>query len=188
MGSFHPVLCLYLSVNHEPISGLTDRCPDPQFCLQISPATTQLRVRTKPPRSVPSRSSPRCPSSDSHRYKTNKSKWWRAPSLITSCTAWLAIQTRCADLWCTCAHLQQGTLPSKKLTNIRDVKSYLHAATIAKYGLLVMNQVWLAAPHPQPQVHYRPSTGTRRASNSFTHPSQKNHWWHQSSRGQTSPY
>lgn len=38
------------------------------------------------------------------------------------------------DSYCV---LKQGTRPSKKLTNIRDVKRYLNVATIAKDGLLV---------------------------------------------------
>ena len=37
-------------------------------------------------------------------------------------------------------HLQQGTRPSKKLTNMRDVKRYLNVATIAKVGLLVVRR------------------------------------------------
>ena len=35
------------------------------------------------------------------------------------------------------AHLKQGTRPSRKLTNIRDIKRYLNVATIARDGLLV---------------------------------------------------
>ena len=36
------------------------------------------------------------------------------------------------------AHLVQGTRPSKKLTNIKDVKRYLQVASIANDGLLVV--------------------------------------------------
>lgn len=36
-----------------------------------------------------------------------------------------------------CAHLKQGTRPSKKLTNIKDVKRHLNATSILKDGLLV---------------------------------------------------
>ena len=42
---------------------------------------------------------------------------------FTSRTSWLAIQSECPDLRRTRAHLHQGTRPSKKLTNIRDVKT-----------------------------------------------------------------
>ena len=59
---------------------------------------------------------------------------------FTNRSAWLAIQTECADLRRACAHLRQGTRPSKKLTNIRDVKRYLNVATIAKDGLLVVRR------------------------------------------------
>ena len=57
---------------------------------------------------------------------------------FTSRTSWLAIQSECPDLRRTRAHLHQGTRPSKKLTNIHDVKRYLNATTIAKDGLLVV--------------------------------------------------
>ena len=57
---------------------------------------------------------------------------------FTSRPVWLAIQSECPYLCCTYAHLLQGTHPSKKLTNIRDVKRYLQVATIARDGLLVV--------------------------------------------------
>lgn len=56
---------------------------------------------------------------------------------FTTRSAWINIQADCPDLRRTHAHLKQGTRPSKKLTNIRDVKRYLNVATIAKDGLLV---------------------------------------------------
>ena len=59
---------------------------------------------------------------------------------FTSRTAWLATQAECPDLRRTHAHLQQGTRPSKKLTNMRDVKRCLNVATIAKDGLLVVKR------------------------------------------------
>ena len=52
----------------------------------------------------------------------------------------MATQSECPDLRRTHAHLQQGTRPSKKLTNVRDVKRYLNVATIAKDGLLVVKR------------------------------------------------
>lgn len=57
---------------------------------------------------------------------------------FTTRTSWLAIQQNCPDLRRTHAHLLQGTRPSKKLTNVRDVKHYLQHAAIAKDGLLVV--------------------------------------------------
>ena len=41
---------------------------------------------------------------------------------FTSQPAWVAVQSECPDLRRTHAHLVQGTRPSKKLTNIKDVK------------------------------------------------------------------
>jgi hypothetical protein len=61
-------------------------------------------------------------------------------------TAWGNIQADCSDLRRTRAHLLQGTRPSKKLTNIKDVKRYLNVATIAKDGLLVVQQSQPLAP------------------------------------------
>ena len=59
---------------------------------------------------------------------------------FTSRPAWVSIQSECQDLRRTHAYLHQGTRPSKKLTNIRDVKRYLRVATIAKDGLLVVRR------------------------------------------------
>ena len=44
---------------------------------------------------------------------------------FTSHTAWKATQVECPDLHQVLAHLTQGTHPSKKLTNVKDVKPYL---------------------------------------------------------------
>ena len=59
---------------------------------------------------------------------------------FTNRPAWLAIQSKCPDLRRTHAHLVQGTRPSKKLTNIKDVKRYLQVASIADDGLLVVQR------------------------------------------------
>ena len=56
----------------------------------------------------------------------------------TSRNAWLSTQSECADLRRVKAHLHQGTRPSKKLTNVKDVKRYLQVCTIARDGLLVV--------------------------------------------------
>jgi hypothetical protein len=55
----------------------------------------------------------------------------------TNRSAWFQIQSECSDLRRTHAHLKQGTRPSRKLTNIKDVKRYLQVANIDKDGLLV---------------------------------------------------
>lgn len=59
---------------------------------------------------------------------------------FTTRSAWLAIQSDCPDLRRTCAHLKQGTRPSKKTTNIKDVKRYLAVASIARDGMLVVRR------------------------------------------------
>ena len=59
---------------------------------------------------------------------------------FTTRSAWLAIQPECSDLRRTCAHLRQGTHPSRKATNIKDIKRYLNVATIANDGLLVVKR------------------------------------------------
>lgn len=58
---------------------------------------------------------------------------------FTSRSAWITTQRECPDLRKTYAYLKQGTRPSKKLTNIRDVKRYLQSkAHIAGDGLLIV--------------------------------------------------
>ena len=52
----------------------------------------------------------------------------------------MAVQYECPDLRRTHAHLVQGTRPSKKLTNIKDVKRYLQVASVADDGLLVVRR------------------------------------------------
>lgn len=59
---------------------------------------------------------------------------------FTSRAAWLSIQNECPDIRRTLAHLWQGTRPSKKITNIRDVKRYLNVATLARDDLLVVKK------------------------------------------------
>ena len=59
---------------------------------------------------------------------------------FTTRSAWLDIQSECPDLRRTHAHLKQGTRPSKKLTNIKDVKRYLNVTSIGKDGLLVVRR------------------------------------------------
>lgn len=65
---------------------------------------------------------------------------------FTSRKTWLSIQSECADLRRTHAHLIQGTRPSKKLTNIKDVKRYLSITSISGDGLLVVKKTEPLAP------------------------------------------
>jgi hypothetical protein len=59
---------------------------------------------------------------------------------FTSRVAWLATQHECPDLRRTHAQLTQGTRPSKKATKIPDVKRYLHVASVARDGLLIVKE------------------------------------------------
>ncbi len=44
----------------------------------------------------------------------------------------------CPDLRRVCSHLRQGTRPSRKLTNVKDIKRYLNNVLISRDGLLVV--------------------------------------------------
>nr|XP_006814825.1 PREDICTED: uncharacterized protein LOC102807723 [Saccoglossus kowalevskii] len=85
---------------------------------------------------------------------------------FTNRAAWQTIQLECADLRRTHSHLTQGTRPSKKLTNIKDVKRYLNIVTIAKDGLLVVKRTDPFAPPrecivvPRQKTVYCPATVT----------------------------
>ena len=59
---------------------------------------------------------------------------------FTSRSAWLQTQLECPDLRRVHSHLKQGTRPSKKLTNIKDVKRYLNLVSISRDGLLVVKR------------------------------------------------
>lgn len=57
---------------------------------------------------------------------------------FTNKSTWQAIQHECQDLRRTHAHLTEGTRPSRKSTQIPDVKRYLQNAIVASDGLLVV--------------------------------------------------
>ena len=61
-------------------------------------------------------------------------------TLPSSRSAWLTIQAECQYLRRTHAQLKQGTRPSKKITNAKDVKRYLNVASIARDGMLVVRR------------------------------------------------
>ena len=63
-----------------------------------------------------------------------------SPLPFISRAAWLQIQSECPDLRRKHAHLKQGTRPSRKVTNAKDVKRYIQVATVAADGLLVVRQ------------------------------------------------
>ena len=56
------------------------------------------------------------------------------------------MQSECPDLRRTLAHFHQGTSPSRKLTNVTDVKRYPNVATISKDGLVVVKRDEPLAP------------------------------------------
>ena len=59
---------------------------------------------------------------------------------FTSRSAWLQSQLECPDLRRVHSRLKHGTRPSKKLTNIKDVKRYLSLVSISRDGLLVIKR------------------------------------------------
>ena len=63
-----------------------------------------------------------------------------APVPYSSRSGWYELQVSCESLRRTCAHLKQGTRPSKKSTAVKDVKRYLQVAKVARDGLLVVEQ------------------------------------------------
>ena len=65
---------------------------------------------------------------------------------FTSRSAWLSTQSECRDLRRVRAHLKQGTRPSKKLTNVRNVKRYLSSTTLARDGVIVVRHDMPFAP------------------------------------------
>ena len=65
---------------------------------------------------------------------------------FTSRSVWLSTQSECRDLRRVRAHLKQGTRPSKKLTNVRDVKRNLSSTTLARDGLIVVRHDMPFAP------------------------------------------
>jgi len=62
----------------------------------------------------------------------------RANLPYLSRSAWHEAQQECPALRRTHAHLKNGTRPSNKTTDVKDVKRYLNVATIARDGLLVV--------------------------------------------------
>ena len=59
---------------------------------------------------------------------------------FTTRSTWLTAQSECPNLRRVHSHLKQGTRPSKKLTNIKDVKRYLNVCTLGKDGLVVVRR------------------------------------------------
>ena len=60
--------------------------------------------------------------------------------------AWLSLQSECSELRRTHAHLIQGTRPSRKVPNAKNIKRYLSVATISHDGLIVVRKDEPLAP------------------------------------------
>ena len=60
------------------------------------------------------------------------------PVPFSSRSGWHELQLSDESLRRAAAHLKQGTKPSRKCTNVRDVKRYLIGVKIARDGLMVM--------------------------------------------------
>ena len=63
-----------------------------------------------------------------------------APVPYCSRSGWYELQLTDESLRRTCAHLKQGTTPSRKCTNINDVKRYLRVCKLDRDGLLIVPQ------------------------------------------------
>ena len=59
---------------------------------------------------------------------------------FTNRSAWRQSQLDYPDLRRVYSHLKQGTCPSKKLTNMKDVKRYLNVVSISRDDLLVVKR------------------------------------------------
>ena len=55
-------------------------------------------------------------------------------------SAWKSAQHECPDLRRTYAHLTQGTRPSRKSRNLKNLRRYLNVATVNDQGLIVMSK------------------------------------------------
>ena len=63
-----------------------------------------------------------------------------APMPFLNKNAWRSAQHACGDLRRVYAHLTQGTRPSKKSKNLRNLRRYLNEATIDNQGLIVVKK------------------------------------------------
>ncbi|CAC5380848.1 unnamed protein product [Mytilus coruscus] len=75
-----------------------------------------------------------------------------------------------SDLRRTVAHLRQGTRPSKKLTNIKDIKRYLNVASLVNDGLLVVKRNLPFAPCRELIIVPRQTPKVRKEQNSTNPP------------------
>ena len=129
---FRKPTCFYLSLSRKSFPGLR------RTCIWCSNSAVRLRQSQRP--SLPRAFIHLTKESVVRQTSIQDILHGHARLPFTTRASWLAIQSECQDLRRTHAHLVQGTRPSKKLTNVKDVKRYLNVATIAKDGLLVVKR------------------------------------------------
>jgi len=61
--------------------------------------------------------------------------------------AWRLAQHECADFRRTFAHLTQGTRPSRKSRNLKNLRRYLNVASVDDQGLIVVHKQDPGVPH-----------------------------------------
>ena len=81
-----------------------------------------------------------CQQATIHRICVSDVLDGKSPMPFTNPNAWKKTQQDCSVLRRTFSHLSQGTRPTKKMTNIRDIKRYLQAVTIGTDNLLVVKK------------------------------------------------
>ena len=59
---------------------------------------------------------------------------------FTTCPAWLQIQLERPELRRVHSHLKQGTRLSKKVTDVKDVKRYLHTVAISRDDIRIVKR------------------------------------------------
>ena len=64
----------------------------------------------------------------------------------SSRAGWHELQSSCESVRRACAHLKQGTTPSRKMKHVKDVKRYLQVSRVATDGLLVVQQLGQGRP------------------------------------------
>ena len=65
---------------------------------------------------------------------------------FTTRSTWRSTQLECPDMRRSIAQLKQGTRPSKKITNVKDIKRYLRSCSVARDGLLIVRREEPFAP------------------------------------------
>ena len=70
-------------------------------------------------------------------------------------STWRSAQSECSDMRHSITELKQGTCPSKKITDVKDIKRNLHSCSVSRDGLLIVSR-------EEPFAPIRESTGVPR--------------------------